>query len=73
MGRHHEGKLDSPSGTSLRTAELMHAARSEPWARKDDADKSEPARGHEVDGISIHSLRLPGSVAHQEVILGGLG
>lgn len=49
---HHDGKLDAPSGTAARTAELMAAA---------------------AGDVPIHSVRLPGLVAHQEVILGGLG
>lgn len=55
--RHHEHKLDAPSGTAKRTADLMGRARKGPWA----------------SDLHIHSLRLPGSVAHQEVILGGAG
>jgi 4-hydroxy-tetrahydrodipicolinate reductase len=69
--RHHEGKLDAPSGTSLRTASLMNAARSEPWAPLDDRGSS--ATGEDHDGIRIHSLRMPGLVAHQEVVLGAPG
>ena len=71
--RHHERKLDSPSGTSLRTADLMNEARSEPWVTPADTGSSAGSRGTEREGLRIHSLRLPGSVAHQEVILGGHG
>ena len=71
--RHHERKLDSPSGTSLRTADLMNEARSEPWVTPADAGSTAGSRGTEREGLRIHSLRLPGSVAHQEVILGGHG
>ncbi|MGH2754165.1 MAG: 4-hydroxy-tetrahydrodipicolinate reductase [Actinomycetota bacterium] len=70
--RHHEKKLDAPSGTSLRTAALMNESRGRPWSSSDHAGR-EPSRGLDRDGISIHSVRLPGSVAHQEVILGAPG
>lgn len=69
--RHHEKKLDAPSGTSLRTAELMNDARGKPWARPEE--RASDARGRDVEGVRIHSLRVPGSVAHQEVILGSTG
>ena len=71
--RHHERKLDSPSGTSLRTADLMNRARSEPWITPPETGSAAGSRGLERDGLRVHSLRLPGSVAHQEVILGGHG
>jgi 4-hydroxy-tetrahydrodipicolinate reductase len=67
--RHHERKVDAPSGTSLRTASLMNEARDAPWAEP----AGEGGRGHDAGGIQIHSVRLPGSVAHQEVILGSPG
>lgn len=69
--RHHERKLDAPSGTSLRTAELMNAARGEAWNSSPEDD--EAARGLDSGGIRIHSIRTPGSVAHQEVVFGGVG
>ena len=67
---HHDRKLDSPSGTAKATASAAAAngARS-----RQDSDKDAPARGAEVDGIRVHSVRLPGLVAHQEVIFGGVG
>jgi len=69
---HHAGKVDSPSGTAVRTAELMAAARSElgPFATP-HADQR--ARGQEVGSVPIHSLRLAGVVARQEVVFGGAG
>jgi 4-hydroxy-tetrahydrodipicolinate reductase len=71
---HHEGKADAPSGTALRTAEQMLAARGK---RFEDGNTTktfvEGARGGDVDGVHIHSVRLPGLVAHQEVLFGGLG
>jgi len=72
--RHEKEKLDAPSGTSLRTANLINAARSERWDAPTSGRESVPgARGGDVDGVRIHSLRTSGSVAHQEVILGSLG
>jgi len=72
--RHHEKKVDAPSGTALRTARLMNEARAEAWAPPPDQNETLPgSRGGDVDGIHIHSLRVPGSVAHQEVILGARG
>jgi 4-hydroxy-tetrahydrodipicolinate reductase len=72
--RHHDRKLDAPSSTAVRTAELMEQARTAPWARAPEATESlAGSRGGEAGAVRIHSLRLPGSVAHQEVILGGPG
>ncbi|OIJ24730.1 4-hydroxy-tetrahydrodipicolinate reductase [Nocardioides luteus] len=73
---HHERKADAPSGTARRTAELVAAARREAGvAPAPDATTSalDGARGASVEGIPVHSLRMSGSVAHQEVILGGVG
>ena len=72
--RHHDRKRDAPSSTALRTAELMEQARTEPWATMGAATESlAGSRGGDAAGVRIHSLRLPGSVAHQEVVLGGPG
>lgn len=54
---HHDGKLDAPSGTSLKTAQAIERART----------------GSKTDPVTIHSVRLPGLVAHQEVVFGGPG
>ena len=73
---HHPDKADAPSGTSRRTAELIAAARTEAGLGPvPDATSTglEGARGADVDGIRIHGLRIRGLVAHQEVILGGVG
>lgn len=71
---HHDQKLDAPSGTALRTAELISEARKcMAQGHPDEVEKIQGARGAEFDGIRIHSVRLPGYVAHQEVIFGGLG
>lgn len=72
--RHHTAKRDAPSGTSLRTASLMNDARGNPWqVTEGDSQSLEGSRGGDAAGIRIHSLRIPGSVAHQEVILGSEG
>lgn len=73
---HHPDKADAPSGTARRTAELIAAARREAGcAPVPDATTTglEGARGADVDGIRVHGLRIRGLVAHQEVILGGVG
>ena len=73
---HHAGKADAPSGTATRTAELVAAARAEAgMAPAPDATTVERdgARGADVDGVRVHSVRLAGLVAHQEVLLGTAG
>jgi 4-hydroxy-tetrahydrodipicolinate reductase len=73
---HHPDKVDAPSGTAFRTAQLIAAGRSAAQVPPSpDATTSElaGARGCEVDGVRVHSVRLRGLVAHQEVLLGGPG
>ena len=73
---HHPNKVDAPSGTAARTAELMSAARKEAGlsAGPDATTTSlDGARGATVGQIPVHSVRLRGLVAHQEVLLGGIG
>lgn len=71
---HHADKPDAPSGTSLATARRLAAARGPMSAAHEvPAERVSGARGADVDGVRVHSVRLPGLVAHQEVILGGLG
>jgi 4-hydroxy-tetrahydrodipicolinate reductase len=71
---HHDGKVDAPSGTALATARGMAAARGESFVRQEPSTVTVPGtRGGEAGGVSIHSVRLPGLVAHQEVIFGGPG
>ena len=73
---HHPNKVDAQSGTAVRTAELMAGVRAEAGipASPDATTKELPgARGADVDGIRVHSVRLRGLVAHQEVLLGGEG
>jgi 4-hydroxy-tetrahydrodipicolinate reductase len=71
--RHHDKKLDSPSGTAVRTASLMGEERDSDWSTPAGRETVAGSRGGDRDGVHIHSLRLPGSVAHQEVIFGGAG
>jgi 4-hydroxy-tetrahydrodipicolinate reductase len=70
---HHQGKADAPSGTALRTARAIAAARGGPPAGGAGGESVAGVRGGEVDGVRVHSVRLPGLVAHQEVIFGGQG
>jgi 4-hydroxy-tetrahydrodipicolinate reductase len=65
---HHDGKTDAPSGTALRAAEAIGAAGS-----GGGPAGSEPSRGGVHHGVRIHAVRLPGLVAHQEVLFGGTG
>jgi len=73
---HHPNKVDAPSGTAARTAELMSKSRKEAGlAAMPDATSTslDGARGATVGDIPVHSVRLRGLVAHQEVLLGGIG
>jgi 4-hydroxy-tetrahydrodipicolinate reductase len=73
---HHDKKADSPSGTALKTAELILQSEAAAGLKKGKASEIENlagARGGSLNGIHIHSVRLPGFVASQEVIFGGLG
>lgn len=73
---HHPGKVDAPSGTARRTAQLVAAARHDAGVGPaPDATTSalDGARGASVEGVPVHAVRLAGLVAHQEVLLGGHG
>ena len=73
---HHPDKADAPSGTARRTAELISAARADagcPPVPDATSTSLDGARGADVAGIRVHGLRIRGLVAHQEVILGGVG
>lgn len=73
---HHPNKVDAPSGTAVRTAGLMAGARQAAGVGPSpDATQQEVegARGADIDGIRVHSVRLRGLVAHQEVLLGSAG
>ncbi|WP_127497139.1 4-hydroxy-tetrahydrodipicolinate reductase [Actinoplanes solisilvae] len=74
--QHHPRKLDAPSGTATHTAKLIAQARADaglgpmPDATKEEVDG---ARGADIDGVRVHSIRASGLVAHQEVLFGSLG
>ena len=71
---HHEKKVDAPSGTAMRTAEMIAEARTKAKTPLPEQQlKSEGARGAMVHDVTIHSVRLPGLLAHQEVHFGGVG
>lgn len=73
---HHPTKVDAPSGTARRTAQLVAAARAEaelPPIPDASVDVVDGARGADIDGIAVHSVRLRGLVAHQEVLFGAVG
>lgn len=71
---HHEQKLDAPSGTASSTAQAMLEARGNPFSySKAQKETISNTRGGEKDGIAIHSVRLPGLMAHQEVLFGAAG
>ncbi len=70
---HHDKKIDAPSGTALKTAEMITAERKEEPVERDELLKLPGARGARQNKIHIHSIRLNGLVAHQEVIFGGPG
>jgi 4-hydroxy-tetrahydrodipicolinate reductase len=69
---HHQDKPDAPSGTAMATARRMAHVRSA-GSREHGEERVPGARGADVEGIRVHSVRLPGLVAHQAVILGGQG
>lgn len=70
---HHPDKLDAPSGTAMRTAQQIAAARGASPVADATTHGLPGARGAVVDGVHVHAVRLSGLVAHQEVILGGQG
>ena len=70
---HHDKKVDAPSGTSLLTAREMAKARGKPFLQPPAPRNDSGSRGDTTDGVAIHSVRLPGLLAHQEVIFGTAG
>jgi 4-hydroxy-tetrahydrodipicolinate reductase len=71
---HHDQKLDAPSGTALKTVEMIKEARvAKQQGHPNEVETIEGARGGDVEGMRIHSIRLPGLVAHQQVMFGGEG
>ncbi|MEX2533673.1 MAG: 4-hydroxy-tetrahydrodipicolinate reductase [Nitriliruptoraceae bacterium] len=70
---HHDQKVDAPSGTALRTAQLLGDARTTKVTTVGGDERHPGARGATVNGVAVHSVRLPGLIAHEEVIFGGEG
>jgi 4-hydroxy-tetrahydrodipicolinate reductase len=70
---HHPDKVDAPSGTAVRTASMIAAARDGRPSPDATTTALAGARGAVVDGVTVHSVRVRGLVAHQEVLLGGVG
>lgn len=72
--QHHNQKRDAPSGTAIKTAEMIRSNReSKHQGHPEEKELITGARGAEMDGFRIHSVRLPGLVAHQQVMFGGEG
>ncbi len=71
---HHDNKVDAPSGTAVKTAEMISEVRdSHIQGHPDEKEHQAGARGADFEGMKIHSIRLPGLLAHQQVLLGGEG
>ncbi|MEK4229029.1 4-hydroxy-tetrahydrodipicolinate reductase [Solibacillus sp. FSL H8-0538] len=71
---HHDNKLDAPSGTGLKTAQMIAEVRDpKGQGHPNEKEMMQGARGAEFEGMHIHSVRLPGLVAHQQVLFGGEG
>ena len=71
---HHDAKVDAPSGTAVATARAMAASRGKPYSR--NVPTLEPVKGSrdsQIEGITLHAMRLPGLLAHQQIMLGTLG
>ncbi|TDL34751.1 4-hydroxy-tetrahydrodipicolinate reductase [Jeotgalibacillus sp. S-D1] len=74
MEMHHDQKLDAPSGTALKTAQMIQQQRaSKKQGHPKEQETIQGARGADMDGMKIHSIRLPGLIAHQQVMFGGEG
>ncbi|WP_367329161.1 4-hydroxy-tetrahydrodipicolinate reductase [Limosilactobacillus sp.] len=70
---HHADKKDAPSGTALSTAKLIDQVRSDHETNPDEQESLAGARGGDYHGIKIHAVRLPGYIAHEQVLFGGAG
>lgn len=71
---HHDKKLDAPSGTAIKTAEMISKVRkAKVQGNPDEKETLAGARGADYEGMRIHSVRLPGLIAHQQVQFGGVG
>lgn len=72
--KHHDQKVDAPSGSAVKAADLIHSTREyKEQGHPDEKELIEGSRGANIDGIHVHSVRLPGLMAHHEVIFGGPG
>ncbi len=72
--QHHDAKIDAPSGTALAIARALAEGRGGPFARQmPDREPAPGSRGAELDGVSIHAQRMPGRLAHHEIVLGTQG
>ncbi|KGA99119.1 dihydrodipicolinate reductase [Alkalihalobacillus alcalophilus ATCC 27647 = CGMCC 1.3604] len=72
--RHHDRKLDAPSGTAIKTAQLITEVReAKTQGHPEEKEELQGARGADIEGMKIHSVRMPGLVAHQEVLFGSVG
>ena len=71
--RHHDKKAEAPSGTAIKTAEMIALAQKKQAEKAECTELMRGARGATLDNIGIHSIRLSGSLAHQEVLFGGSG
>lgn len=70
---HHHLKADAPSGTAVSTARAMAKARGKKFLTPPEPKSAQPSRGEQIEGITLHAVRLPGLMAHQEVIFGAAG
>ncbi|PPA71247.1 4-hydroxy-tetrahydrodipicolinate reductase [Jeotgalibacillus proteolyticus] len=71
---HHDQKLDAPSGTGIKTAQMIQEVRtSKKQGHPNEKETIDGARGSDIDGMRVHSVRLPGLIAHQQVMFGGEG
>jgi len=71
---HHEGKVDAPSGTAITTAKAMAEAHGKPFDyRTAERESVVGTRGGQIKGVAVHSMRMPGLLAHQEIVMGMAG
>ena len=70
---HHDQKVDAPSGTAINTAARISAARPDQVRAVESSEIVDGARGADVAGVAVHGVRLPGLLAHQEVLMGNAG
>jgi 4-hydroxy-tetrahydrodipicolinate reductase len=71
---HHDQKLDAPSGTAVKTAQMISTVREQKQqGHPNEKETISGARGANIDGMHIHSVRLPGLIAHQQVMFGAEG